>query len=241
MKKTILFLTAGLLLLSSCAPKISTRIAKSYATLDYLEEVRIFGLQDAVPSGAETLGTVKIGDTGFSTDCNFETVIDKAKNEARKVGGNALKITKHTPPSFWGSSCHRITATILKVENFDSVISEAADSSLTGAGYALLHVYRNGGPGALMSYDLHLGDTVICRLSDRSKKTVTVYKDGLNTLWARTEKKVEIPIDIQFGKEYYIRCGIATGFFVGHPQIEMIDSKTGKLEFQAISNNKTNE
>jgi len=41
------------------------------------------------------LGKIKIGDTGFSTDCSYEKAIEIAELEARKVGGNAVKITKH--------------------------------------------------------------------------------------------------------------------------------------------------
>lgn len=88
---------------------------KTYAPLDYREEVRVFEIEEKIPSDAEKLGTIKVGDSGFSIKCNYATVIDKAKMESRKVGGNVLKITKHKRPDLW-SSCHRITADIYKVE-----------------------------------------------------------------------------------------------------------------------------
>ncbi len=223
------------LTISSCTPKISTTISKNYSTLDYREEVRVLGLQDPVPTNSEELGVVKIGDTGFSTKCGWNVVIDKAKIEARKIGGNAIKITEHIPPSAFGSSCHRITAKILKVENFDNIPkSVIVDSSLINAEYALFHFYRHSGVGALVSYDLHLGDTVICRVSNKWKKTIKIRKDGLNTLWARTETKEELPINIKFGNEYYIRCSVTMGAFVGHPKLELVDNQTGKAEYQSV-------
>lgn len=77
------------------------------------------------------LGEVKIGDTGFSTNCDYETVIDAAKLEARKVGGNAIKIVSHQNPDFV-SSCHRITATIYKItsSNVIPTISKLQGDSL---------------------------------------------------------------------------------------------------------------
>lgn len=240
MNKNLIFLVGLFVMVTSCSPKISTSISKQYAVPDYKEDVFVFGLEDADPENTELLGTVKIGDTGFSTDCSFETVIEKAKMEARKIGGNAIKITKHDPPSTWGSSCHRITANILKIDNpkdYQTSITTSTDS-LIGTDYALLHVYRTGGPGALLSFDLHLGDTVICRVNNSWKETIKIDKNGLNTLWAKTEAKTELPINIKFGSEYYIRCSIGMGIMVGRPKLEIVDSQTGKYEFQSVAQKK---
>jgi hypothetical protein len=68
--------------------------------------------------------------------------------------------------------------------------------------------------------------------------TVKIDREGLITLWARTETKTELPIDIRFGNEYYIRCSISMGAFVGRPRLEQVDNKTGKLEIQSISDKK---
>lgn len=242
MRKISILLIGCIFILSSCTPKISTTISKNYSALDYREEVKILGLQDPVPTNSEELGVVKIGDTGFSTNCGWDVVIDKAKMEARKVGGNAIKITDHIPPSMMGSSCHRITAKILKVENFDNIPAVAiVDSTILNADYAILYVYRHSGVGALVSYDLHLGDTVICRVSNKWKKTIKIRKDGLNTLWAKTEAKEELPINIKFGNEYYIRCSVIMGAFVGRPKIELVDNQTGNAEYQSIKLNKSDK
>jgi len=240
MRKISILLIGFTLLLSSCAPKISTVISKTYSTLDYREEVKVLGLHDPIPIHSEEIGIVKIGDTGFSTNCGWDVVINKATMEARKIGGNAIKITSHIPPSAMGSSCHRITAKILKVESFDIVPPTIAivDSALFNADYALLHVYRNSGMGFLINYDLHLGDSVICRVSDNWKTTIKITKDGMNTLWSKTEAKEELPINFKLGHEYYIRCGITMGAFVGRPQLELVDNLTGKAEYESISQHK---
>lgn len=227
-------LIAGLIIFSSCNPKISTSLSKSYPTLDYKQDVLVISLDQSEPENAEVLGQVKIGDTGFTTNCSYDIVIDKAKLEARKVGGNAIKIIKHTPPSGFGSTCHNITANILKIENVDSSITKAEDEILLNVDYAILNVYRYNGVGALVSYDLHLGDSVICRVKNNFKTTIYIKKDGLNSLWSKTEAKSEVPINIKMGKTYYLRCSLKMGAFVGRPYLELVDSKTAKAEFESF-------
>lgn len=69
---------------------------------------------DQVPDRVEVLGKVSVGEGGFTTRCGLDDVIGEAKLEARKCGGNAVKITSHKTPSLF-SSCHRIEADILKI------------------------------------------------------------------------------------------------------------------------------
>jgi len=229
-----LMIISALIFFSSCNPKISTSISKSYPALDYKQEVVVFGLDQPEPDNAEVLGQVKIGDAGLSTNCGYDIVMDKAKLEARKAGGNAIKIIEHKPPTAMGSTCHRITAKILKVENIENYTPKAEEEVLLNVDYAILNVYRYSGTGALVSYDLYLGDSVICRVKNNFKTTLHIEKDGLNSLWARTEAKSEVPIDIKMGKTYYLRCEITMGAFVGRPKLELIDSKTGKAEFESF-------
>lgn len=102
------------LLLSGCSPKISTVLTKEYPTLSYTEKVTVLGLEENQPENSEILGEVKVRDTGFSTKCNYEVALDKAKLEARNIGGNAIKITRHKKPDLW-STCHRLDALILRI------------------------------------------------------------------------------------------------------------------------------
>ena len=230
-----LIIVTILIFLSSCNPKVTTSLMKSYPPIDYKQEIIVIGVNNVEPDSFEILGQVKIGDTGFSTNCGYDIVINKAKEEARKAGGNAIKIIKHTPPSGMGNTCHKITAKILKVKNIENYkFGNIKEQILLDVDYAILNVYRYSGPGALISYDLHLGDSVICRVKNNFKTTIHIKKDGLNTLWARTESKSEIPINIKYGKTYYLRCGLSVGFFVGHPQLELIDWKAGKSEFESF-------
>jgi hypothetical protein len=222
---------------TACSPKVNKSITKSYAPLDYKEDVLVLDLQTPVPVGADEMGTVKVGDTGFTNDCSWEVVIEKAKTEARKVGGNAIKITEHKSPNM-GSSCHRITALILHIDNIGEIAAGAKAADVVADwDYALLHIYRLGGAGPLVGFDIHLGNDVICRAKNKWKTTIQIRSFGLNTVWASTESKTELPVNFEPGREYYIRCGIKMGVMVGRPTLELVNKNVGKAEFASIKTN----
>ena len=150
-QRQLLFLSI-LLITASCSPKVSKTITTSYAPLDYKEEVMAIDLQTPIPDGAENMGTIKIGDSGLSSNCDYDTVLELAKTEARKVGGNAIKITEHKPPSAMGSGCHRITASVLYIKNAEELIAAAKiDDVAADWDYALLYIslWRSGCIGRL--------------------------------------------------------------------------------------------
>ncbi|MCL2311287.1 MAG: DUF2846 domain-containing protein [Firmicutes bacterium] len=104
---------------------------------------------------------------------------------------------------------------------------------------AVLHIYRrNSHTGALVEYDLYVNDKSICRVKNKWKQSFDIYEEGVITLWASTEVRVELPIKIEPGKEYYIRCGISVGTFVGHPKLELVPEEIGKAEILALSGKK---
>lgn len=223
------------LLLGACSQLVTTSIRKQYPVLHYRDDVKVFALTDPFPENAEIIGVVTIDDTGFTTNCGWEVVLDKAKLEARKIGGNAVKITKHSLPNFFGSSCHRIVAAILKTDSCPSAPAyQSVDSAMLKAGYALLYVYGKAPAGALFNYDLHMGDSIICGVDHHCKQTFKLTQEGINTFWARSEVKREVPVDIRFGHRYYLRCGVGMGAFVGRPQLELVDNQTGEAEYRSV-------
>ncbi len=114
MKYLLLFVTIAF---CSCSPKIRTSVSETHEKLNETENVVVFNNKSELPSNYSKIGTTKIGDTGFTTNCDLTTVLEKAKIEARKSGANALLITEHLYPSTFGSTCHRITADLLRIEN----------------------------------------------------------------------------------------------------------------------------
>jgi hypothetical protein len=238
-KKTFstLFILAILLTISSCTPGVSTSQIKAYAPLDPKQEVIVLGIDQQTPADAEIIKQIRTGDKGFSPDPNFDIVIRQAKFQARKSGGNAIKIIEHRAPTAFGSPVHRITADILRIPIVEELYMNETEEIIPGADFALLHVFRYGGYGFLISYNLVLGDSVLCKVRSNFTKTIMLKKEGPNVLWAQTEARSQALIDIKFGKEYYLRCSINTGAAVGIPKLELVDSATGKSELKAIELN----
>lgn len=226
-------LMASILCICSCSTRVLTRMETTLPAIDSQDEIRVFGLNSTIPMNSETLGFVKVGDTGFTINCGYFLVLEKVKEEARKVGGNAIKIIKHTPPGF--STCHTITARILRIDNSSSTKYLIEELGSINQEYAVLNIYCVSNSDTLVSYDLYLGDSVLCRITNNLKKTVDIRKEGLTSVWAKTGAKSEVQINFKFGQAYYIRCSQSIKNTVEIPVIEVIHPDIGIKEFDILA------
>jgi hypothetical protein len=133
MQNRIIYYLLLLGLLASCAPAVSTRIVKTYPALKSADDVKLIELDAKAPPQAEVIGSVYIGDNGMSANCNYAAVTAIAKEEARKIGGNAIKITSHRYPDIV-SSCHQISASILKIDS-NATAANNADTAAQAKEY----------------------------------------------------------------------------------------------------------
>lgn len=150
MKKNYLFL-CSLLLLSSCAPKITTSFNKHYKSLKDKTSIVVYEKNDTLPSPSETLGTVKIVDYGLTSGFNYNSLIESAKTEAAKVGGNVIQINKLLTPTLL-NPVYLLKADILKAEENDIHLPAKPKSTLdvNTVSYSRWRLALNGG----YSYDL---------------------------------------------------------------------------------------
>ena len=124
-RSTALFLLFGFFY--SCSPQVA-KITKTYPALNEKDSVMIICIGDKIGFPYEKLGTLRIGDNGSGIDCDCNAQLNRLKIEARKVGGNAIKIVKHIPPH-WGTrnwtssrweskyySCHEFLIEVLRRE-----------------------------------------------------------------------------------------------------------------------------
>lgn len=194
--KKIYFLSI-LTVLVSCSPKITTNVIKQYEALGFKDTVKVLTLNDDIPLSSETIGTIQIGNNnGFSLK-PYDELLEKLTLESRKYGANAIKLLDYNLLN--SNKSTYISARMLKVNDFNSKPTYSkSDSAMLDADYAMLNVYRfNLGMGVLIGYDLYLGDSLICRVKNNSKQTIKIKRFGQNTLWAKTEAKVEFPINIK--------------------------------------------
>jgi hypothetical protein len=89
--------------------------------------VTVYELWDTLPRNHRIIGSINIGDSGFSVNCGWDAVLERALNECRKMGGNALKLVSVIEPS-WESSCYRITAHALYISSTNETVSTMSET-----------------------------------------------------------------------------------------------------------------
>jgi hypothetical protein len=87
----------GLLLFhASCSPKVTTQVSSQLQPLAPADEVHILPQRSPLPGDALDLGKLSIQYRGlFTVSCEYNEIIARAREEARKIGGNVIKITDH--------------------------------------------------------------------------------------------------------------------------------------------------
>ena len=191
----------------------------------------------AAPADARKLGSIKAGNNATATDCDYVELILSAKAKARKMGGNLVKITQLVAPAFI-SKCYKIEADVYFVKDMPGYKPAQPEKSINAdklnPGYALLCIYRLADTLALeASYNLHLdNDSVICRIKSKSRDSVKIYRQGTINLWAETEKRTDLKLDVKNGEVYYIRCGLGKGEIRMIPALELMNKETGAKEFE---------
>jgi S-adenosylmethionine hydrolase len=153
---------------------------------------------------------------------------------------------------FLGSVCNAQTDTtkiasdslILKTKRIIQKDTASTKIQADSVKYALLYVYRPGNfVGAIMSYNLKMTntlftDSIIGKVKNNSKFIVKLYQEGKTELWAKTESKKSVFINVKFGQKYYLKCGITMGIFVGRPNLNLIYPEQGVLDYENVEGRK---
>ena len=116
MKKTG-YLFAGLLMVG-CSPRVGITITNPYPMLEPDDKVVVIERLDPAPDNADKIGSIKVGDTGFTLGKNgtYEKVMNIIDSRSREVGGIVIKITDHHAPDFI-STIHRVDADLYHIDN----------------------------------------------------------------------------------------------------------------------------
>jgi hypothetical protein len=106
-------------------------------------------------------------------------------------------------------------------------ISQAQQTDSSGNRYATLYVYRpRTFEGSIISYDLHAGDSVICKVKNGSQHIIQLRQGGDLELWAKIgkEEKASVKINVEPGQKYYLRCDYT-------PTLNLVTPEQGQQEF----------
>ncbi len=233
--KKFFFLFSIIGIIQSCTPKVSSSLSSvRYDPLDKTEEIYIIPLKENEFEGSDYIGEIKIGDSGFSTDCGYNKVMEELKKMARIAGANIVQLTFIRPPNM-GSTCYRINAKMYR--SFDNLVLAEVKKEIEsisgsrlpeGVDYAIVHFYRpRRYQGSLVGFKIRNKDTVLGRAHNGAKFEFKTSEYGMHTFFGSTESEASIKIDIQKGQEYFVRCGIKMGVAVGKPVMELVDNSIG--------------
>ena len=233
MHKLLLVIFA--ILLIACSPKVKTKLLKSYPSLETNTEVAVLGFTEAVPASATEIGRLKVKDAKRSKDCNWDATLEIAKAEARKAGGNILKLTNQSPLNAFARSCDAVEAKVFKLENLAEIKAENKDKALhKDWNYAKVYVYWSGGLKVLVPYSLYLDDTFIGKMKFNSAQEIRITEKGPHSIWIK-EQREEVPINIEIGREYYVRCSVRLwGIYGTKPWLTQVENLKGKYEYEAL-------
>ncbi len=112
-----LILITVILSIISCSPRIGASIINKKEELGRDVYVLVIPPEEIGEIGGIKIGEIKSGDSGFSSNCSYNEIIEPMKNLARQNGANIIKITKHSPPDMW-STCDRLKADIYYVDDY---------------------------------------------------------------------------------------------------------------------------
>ncbi|SFC07566.1 hypothetical protein [Kaistella jeonii] len=239
MNKSLLFSLT--ILLSSCAASVSTKIAnKSYQKLGESTPVYILEKEEALPTNSEFIGDLKVGDSGFSTDCGYNTVIAEATSSAKNAGANIIQLNQVKKPTALGSTCYRITAKLYRNMDQASMVNIADKRNSRNksrlaedSDYALIHFYRpSAGAGAMLGYKIKDSkDSIIGRLRNGEKFVYKTKVFGSQNFSGTLETKEEVQINVERGEEYFVRCAVNMGVVLGRPEIKLTENYIGMKEY----------
>ena len=107
--KQLFYTLLVIIFLTSCSHRV-VRTGYDVKELSY-KNCNVIIKKNKAPSKniASKVGSIKLGDNGFSIDCNEEDALNILKNEACALNADLIVITKENRVDLW-SSCYRCTA-----------------------------------------------------------------------------------------------------------------------------------
>ncbi|MGB1314344.1 hypothetical protein [Bizionia paragorgiae] len=99
--------------ITSCSPKITSNFTNRQPELTVDDKIALLDIEHSLPENTVKVGELRFQDSGFSTDCSFNSLMTQARDEARKNGANIVKVVDKKKPDLW-SSCYRLRIELYK-------------------------------------------------------------------------------------------------------------------------------
>ncbi|REG87896.1 hypothetical protein [Winogradskyella sediminis] len=108
---------------TSCSPKISSNFINPQPKLSIEQKVALLDIGHKLPKNLTKIGDLRFQDSGFSTDCSFNSLMNQARMEARKNGANIVKVVDKKKPDLW-SSCYRLKIELYRYDGDVSLLPQ---------------------------------------------------------------------------------------------------------------------
>jgi hypothetical protein len=79
----------------------------------------VYPIGQRLDPSCKEVGDLWVGDTGSTTECDWDQVLDTVRRHACFAGVDAAQIVNHYEPSFWASTCHQVRARLVVCRSED--------------------------------------------------------------------------------------------------------------------------
>lgn len=182
--------------------------------------------RDEIPESAQKLGTMIVAPRYLTTTKKgtYDEVLRIARDQTKKSGGNAAFIVSHSLPDT-SHATHRIVVDMLQIPDSCSIHINKKDS--THPEYASVWLYRYSWCPEC-TYDVYIDEKFVYRSNGGTMTEVRFYESGQHEIWAKTEKRVSLPIKVDVGKDYYIETNVWSGVLVPNPLLFQVSEFAGR-------------
>jgi hypothetical protein len=118
--------------------------------------------------------------------------------------------------------------------NVSNAVNNTVISTPVEGQKATVIIYRKNAPsGFAVTYDVLANSKYITKV--RNNFYYSGQFDAGNVIFtAKTEREASTSMNLEPGKTYYLRCGVATGIWMGVPSLEFVPENTGIKETSRI-------
>lgn len=235
-----------IIVLCACSLPHEVIIDGSRKPLDNTAEVAVLDIKQPMPDSSKLLATLRYTEDISNPSHSYKQLIQTAQQEARKVGGNLIKVT-----DLQVTGAYVLCVSVFHRDNINDIdsrllaIQDSLHRQKFGAGkptYAILYAYRlNSGAGALIGYNVAVNDKVVGRAQNNSCFEVKLYQEGPTNIVAQNESAAVLTIDVKFGEEYYLNCAVTEGIVIGEPVLRIVPNWQGNIEYKKLKEYQDNK
>ena len=110
---------------------------------------------------------------------------------------------------------------------------DTTDISTPHPAYAVIYFYRPGG-FVQARYTVHLNDEAGFTSKSGAKSFIKVDKPGTYEVWAKTEAREAITLNVEMGRDYYVKAGVNFGLALWRPSLELVAPEAGQVAWGSL-------